>query len=131
MIDHQLVTEPHITVDHEGGLHFDGSAEELHSYVDTLNQSVAWMNSQWERYLNPQELSRVAEIRQWWKDDSGDISEPTPEGWPPNGSFPELGTLASEYMREIAQLHRIAEDRMIAEEHLKTNGRQAESPDFH
>ena len=82
------------------------------------------MNTQWERYLNPQELSRVAEIRNGGKTYSAGLEELTPEGWPPNGSFPELGTPACEYMREIAQLHRLAEDRMIAEvEYLKTSRR--------
>jgi hypothetical protein len=111
--DQQQAREPQVSVDENGRLHFDGSTEELHSYIDRLNQSVAWMNAKWEEYLNAQELSRVAEIREWWKEDSAGIAELTPEGWPPNGSFPELGTQAFEYMREISEFHRIAEGRMI------------------
>lgn len=110
--------EPQITIDKDGGLHFDGSTEELHSYIDRLNQSVAWMNRYWERYLNAQELSRIAEIRAWWKEDSGGISELSPEGWP-TYSFPEPGTEAFARLREISQFHRLAEDRMIAEAELR------------
>ncbi len=126
MADKQPAPEHQITVDNEGGLHFDGSAEELHSYVDTLNQSVASMYARWEKYLNAQELSRVGEIREWWHEDSAEREELTAEGWPPNGSFPEPGTRAFEYMREIAQFHRVAEDRMIAEaENREEEGAEA------
>ena len=102
-----------IRIDESGGLHFNGSTEELHSYVDTLNQSVAWMNSHWEEYLNSQQLSRVAEIRAWWKNDSGGISELSPEGWPTYG-FPEPVTEAFARLTEISQFHRLAEERMVA-----------------
>jgi hypothetical protein len=83
MTDQQPATTPRITIDKKGGLHFDGSTEELHSHIDRLNQSVAWMNSHWEEYLTAQELSRVAGIRPWWKEDSGGLAELTQEGWPP------------------------------------------------
>jgi hypothetical protein len=116
MKDHQTEPEPQIIIDKEGGLHFSGSTEELHNYIDRLNETVAKMNSEWERYLNAGELSRVAKIREWWHEDSGGLAELTPEGWPPNGSFPEVGTQAFALMREIAGLHRIAEGRMIEEE---------------
>jgi|HubBroStandDraft_6_1064221.scaffolds.fasta_scaffold00015_114 hypothetical protein len=120
MTDIQPEPKPQITIDKQGGLHFSGSTEELHSYIDRLNVTVAWMNSNWERFLDTQELSRIAEIREWWSEDSGGAAELTPEGWPPNGSFPEPGTQAFEYMREISQLHQIAEARMIDEEEAAT-----------
>jgi hypothetical protein len=114
----QTAASPEITIDENGGLHFDGSTEELHSYIDKLNESVYWMQAYWEEYLNREELIHVSEIREWWKDDSGGISELSPEGWP-TYSFPEPGTEAFVRMMEIAQFHRIAQDRMIEEAEIR------------
>lgn len=128
MTNRQSEPQPQIIIDNKGGLQFNGSTEELHSYIDRLNETVAWMNSNWERYLNPTELSRVAEIREWWHEDSGGVAELTPEGWPPNGSFPEPGSQAFEYMREISRFHQIAEGQMIAEaEVCETDGTKESS----
>jgi hypothetical protein len=125
MAERQGAPEPEISIDKEGGLHFNGSTEELHAYIDKLNQTVALMNSLWEHYLNAQELSRVAEIREWWF--SAGAAELTPEGWPPSG-FPEAGTQAFEYMREISRFHQIAEGRMIEEEEARDRQSQTANP---
>jgi hypothetical protein len=119
MTDQQPEPKPQIIIDERGGLHFNGSTDELHSYIDRLNETVAKMNAQWERYLNPQELSRVAEIREWWKEDSAGAVELNPDGWPPPNGFPEIGTQAFQYMSEISDFHRIAERRMIDEAELR------------
>jgi hypothetical protein len=127
MAERQRAPEHEISVDKDGRLHFDGSTEELHTYIDRLNETVARMNREWEKHLDPRELRRVAEIRDWWKEDSGGVAELTLEGWPRSG-FPEAGTQAFEYMREISRFHQIAEGRMIEEEEARDRQSQTANP---
>lgn len=51
----------------ERGLHFDGTAEEMHAEIETINQPLYWIEEHWRSFLALAETAELIYLRDWFK----------------------------------------------------------------